>query len=247
MKKRCLSVVGLVLAALACTGVDLGGPRLDDETLERLTLAMASQSLQFQPGESYDFNVGTVECCYVFEPVEAGVTWSVAPSEGASIDPATGVFTVAPSTPGGSVFTVSADVENGRRIVTIDVYVYTPATNPFAGGVWHEETQIVCGTGQEITPQEQIGELVLDADGHFAVTWMPFEIYHDYWGTYTFDPDTGALELQIDGGNYIPPYFDGIGFYAFDDQGRLLLTDIWLGTPLNGSGSPACGHRFAPW
>jgi hypothetical protein len=244
MEKRHLSVVGLVLAALACGVFDGGAPRLDAETLERLTLSMMSQSIQLQPGESHDFDIGVVECCYIFEPVEADVAWSVAPPQGASIDPETGLLTVDPATPSGSVFTVSADVENGRRIVTIDVYVYTAESNPLAVGIWREEAEFACETGEEITPEERIGELVFHADGTFSVTWMPFEVYRDYWGTYTFDPGEGTLELFVTGGNYVPDDIDGSGFFSIDDQGRLVLSDMWLGTGHEPSGTAICGHRF---
>jgi hypothetical protein len=245
MRKKAFMMVliALLAAALACNIVG-GGSHLDDETLEQLTLAMASQSIQFQPGDSYDFNVGVVECCYVFNPVAADVAWSVTPSQGASIDPETGVFTIDPTTPSGSVFTVSADVEHGRRIVTIDVYVYTPEANPLAAGIWREEAEFACETGEEITPAERIGELVFHADGTFSVTWMPFEIYHDYWGAYTFDLERGTLDLSVTGGNYVPDDIDGSGFFSIDDQGRLALSDMWLGTGHEPTSTAICGQRF---
>ncbi len=78
--------------------------------------------------------------------------------------------------------------------------------------------------------------------------WAPFEVYVDYWGTYQYDEAQGTLELTVSNGNYIPDDLDGSGSVSFDEQGRLLLTDIWLGTPQlsTDTGLAHCGHRFTP-
>jgi len=232
-------------SALACHFPLAGcGRALDEETLNRLELSMESTA-QMQPGETRQFSLGTVECCYVFETVDACAVWSVEPASGASIHPASGELTIDPETPSGSMFSVRANVENGRRIITSDVYVFTPQSNPLVG-TWHEDTQFACGTTAEIAPQEPIGELVFRADGSFAVTWMPFEIYHDYWGTYGYDLAQATLDLSDAEGNYVPPDLDGSGSFSIDDQGQLILSDLWLGSPRDGGGEPNCGHRFTP-
>lgn len=218
---------------------------LDEDTLERLTLSMnpLEQTVQMHPGETHAFSLGVIECCYILEPVEACATWSVEPTLGASIDPQSGVFAVDQGTPSGSVFTVSADVENGRRVVSIEVHVYTLEDNPFVG-LWREEAQLACGTGEEVVPEKPIGELRFGADGRFAVTWMPFEIYVDYRATYAFDLDQGTLDLSIAGGSYVPDDVDGSGFFSLDEEGHLILRDMWLGSPWGETGSANCGHRF---
>jgi hypothetical protein len=239
-----MMLLAVSVTTLACSlGSFLGTASLAQETLDSLTLSM-SQTLQMQPGASHDFSLGVVECCYFFEPVEAAATWSVEPAEGASINPSTGAFSVDPDTPAGSVFTVSADVENGRRVVSIEVHVFTPQANPFVASMWREEAQFACDTGEEVIPEELIGELDLRADGKFSVTWMPFEIYRDYWGTYEYDLELGTLDLVATGGNYIPDDVDGSGLFSFDEQARLILTDIWLGSRHEASGPANCGHRF---
>jgi hypothetical protein len=113
---------------------------LDEDTLERLTLSMnpMEQTVEMLPGETRRFSLGVIECCYILEPVEACATWSVEPTQGASIDAQTGALAVDDGTPSGSVFTVSADVENGRRVVLIEVHVYTSEDNPLVG-IWKEE------------------------------------------------------------------------------------------------------------
>lgn len=112
------------------------------------------------------------------------------------------------------------------------------------GAWWAEEVQFDCETLEEVTPEEPIGELAFESDGVFSVTWMPFETYRDYWGTYEIDAETGAIELHVEGGNHVPDDIDGSGFYAIDEQGRLVLSEMWLGTRFEGTGAAACGHRF---
>jgi len=238
------------------------GP-LDEETL--LALAI----LGFAPGEAPQVvNVGTpgaaiglppgeevalvlgvfdYEVCGIgircFVPAPAPATWPVTPADGARIDPATGLLTIDPTTLPGSQFTVMAEVGAGRHVVTTEVHVFTPEASPLVG-YWWEEAQLTCGGGREVTPALPIEEFVFAVDGTFAVTWMPFESYVDYWGTYIVDLRQGTLDLTVTGGNAIPLDIDGNGRVAIDAEGRLVLTDLWLGTPRSGSDPAHCGHRF---
>jgi hypothetical protein len=82
-----------------------------------------------------------------------------------------------------------------------------------------------------------VGELEF-AENRFAVTFLPFETYKDYWGSYQFDAATGALSLTVDGGNYSPPNLDLEGKARFDAAGKLVLEGMFLGQP---SGAPAGG------
>jgi hypothetical protein len=99
-------------------------------------------------------------------------------------------------------------------------------------------------TGEEITPSQPIRELVFRADGEFGVTWEPFELYRDYWGTYTYDLEQGSLDLSRFSGNYVPDDADGQGSFSLDEQGRLLLSEIWLGAAQGSTAHSNCGHRF---
>lgn len=229
---------------------------LDEETLGRLVIfafvpgeqpsiipvGSLSDTLQAVPGGSLALALGYYECCYFFQPVPASAVWSVAPTEGVTIDPATGLLTVDPDAPSG-VYTVSADVENGRRIVSTELHVFTPDENPLVG-FWRETARIDCASRAEVVPTEPIQEFIFGADGTFSVTWFPFEVYQDYWGTYAFDPATGSLDLVIENGNYIPSTFDGTGTYSLDPAGRLILSDIWLGSPptTTTTTTQTCGH-----
>ena len=233
---------------------------LDAATVQALTImgfppeeepsivATLGTGIPMQPGDTtkgvlgvFDFEVcGTGVRCFV--PVAAAATWSITPAAGARIDPSSGILSIESDTPSGSVFTVRAAVEGERHVVETQVNVFTPAANPLIG-FWREEVQLACESGTEIAPEEAIEELIFFADGTFAVTWVPFESYQDYWGTYTFDLEQGTLELTVTGGNTIPPDVDGDGFFALDATG-LVLSELWLGTSSRGTGPAHCGHRF---
>jgi hypothetical protein len=137
---------------------------------------------------------------------------------------------------------VRAEIEGRRHVVETPVKIFTSETNPLIG-YWREVAQLTCDTGAEVTPAKAIAELIFDPDGSFAVTWVPFESYKDYWGTYTFDLSQGTLELTITGGNTILPDVDGEGRFMVDAT-ELVLSDLWLGTPSLERGPPNCGHRF---
>jgi len=237
----------LVFSLLACKAASkLGLPvrlgPLDEETLEQLRISSGERS-QAQPGESLDLEVGIDECCYVFTPVDVRTRWSVSPEVGATIDSRTGELQILPDTPPGTTFTIQADIETGRKVLTAEIHVYTPESNPLVG-VWGESQQISCESGQPVEGQaEPIRELVFNGAGDFTVTWTPFEIYHDYWGTYTLDVEQGTLAMAVESGNYVPEGLDLEGTFSIDPQGQLWLKDIWLGQR-GSEAAPNCGHIF---
>lgn len=69
--------------------------------------------------------------------------------------------------------------------------------NPLVG-YWRQADSDNCAR------RGRVEELIFQADGKFKVTWTPFESYVDYWGTYTFDPASGRLDLSVEDGNYVP-------------------------------------------
>ena len=79
---------------------------------------------------------------------------------------------------------------------------------------------------------QRIGELEFGADGRFAVTFVPFESYRDYWGTYRYDPLDGSLELTVEGGNsqFARPAGKVLTGKAYrNEAGRLVLEGFNLG------------------
>ena len=114
-------------------------------------------------------------------------------------------------------------------------------------GRWRQSSWSLCTPvprlgAEEIDPP--IGELVFDADGGFSVTWVPFEVYHDYRGTFTTDVRAGAIELKRGQGNFTPSDFDGHG--SFEVNGDVLvLRDVWFGTKTAKRKPDVCALTFA--
>jgi hypothetical protein len=215
---------------------------LDDEVLGALRISI-EPNLALRPGQARALRLGVVECCSVFDTVDACATWSVSPAELATIGRYTGQLEILDGAGHGDVVTVTADVEDGRGQVDIDVHVYTPEANPLFG-IWREAAQLSCADGEEVAYDDRINELLFRADGTFHVTWYPFELYVDYWGRYAYDLEDGALSLEVTGGNHVPEDIDGAGRFRLDEAGRLVLEDLWLGRFQGAEGEPRCGHVF---
>ncbi len=214
---------------------------LDEDILSRLTLSI-SPGGQAKPGETIEIRVGTNECCYVFQPVEADVRWLVEPANGAAIDPETGVLTIAQDVKSGVRFTVTADVENGRKQINAPLTIYRLEDNPLIG-TWHELEAIPCASASMPETEDPIRELVFKADGSFLATFTPFEVYHDYWGIYQIDLVNHTLSMTVTDGNVIPASLDLDGFFEIDEEGVLVLKEMWLGRR-EATDAQGCGHRF---
>jgi hypothetical protein len=204
---------------------------LDDKTLSELSILTYLKSYQIVPGHSHTFTLfkgATVPGFPPWEEAKAQVIWSVEPQKGAHIDPVTGEFRVYKSTPAGSVFEVKANVEKGRRILSIKVYVFTPETHPLVNR-WKQKAEVACGSQKALPPANPIQELLFWADGTFSVTWQPFETYRDYWGTYTYNKKKGRIVFKVEEGANIPANIDGEGDLTLKKNGDLILKGIWLG------------------
>ncbi len=214
-------------------------PPLEQEVLDQLTIATPGLDTSVAAGDTplsllwIDFGTPTT--------VDACVEWSVAPVDGVAIDDA-GVLSIDAGVPAGTTVTVTADVESGRRVLMADLEVYEPVAYDILG-FWSEVQQLPCDGGAAFEPEPIIGELVFQDTGEFSVTWQPFEVYYDYWGTFTYDEGTGALVLTVEGGNYVPPDVDGEGT-ASVAGGQLMLEDMWLGVAQDPVTPVACGHVF---
>jgi hypothetical protein len=170
-------------------------------------------------------------------------TWSAEPAEGLKLNAQTGEYTVEPSVPAGSTFTITINIQNDLKVLKTKLTVFTPQQNPFVR-MWTEVAQIDCSTGKEFSPAVLIREIEFHADGQFFVTWFPFEVYRDYWGTYTYDLQKGEITLSGLAGNHVPKDVDGTGAFEFRSDG-LLLKDFWFGTHGGSLKEPvkkACGH-----
>jgi hypothetical protein len=90
---------------------------------------------------------------------------------------------------------------------------------------------------------DPVRELEFRPENGFAVTFMPFETYRDYWGSYRFDPATGALVMTVEGGNFVPSGLDLEG-RAELVGGQLVLHGMFLGSRQAAPPSAPCTYRF---
>ena len=235
-------------------------PPLDQRTLESLWFG-DRHAIALRPGQEQVLQLGITECCVYFRRVRARVAWSIDPANrGASID-SNGVVRIDPNARDGAVYRVYADVENGRRFVSTDVYVYTAEGNPLAAGVWRHYGEISCDGGFVLPlaaeDPDEILELDLMANGQFRVTWLPFEVYVDFWGPYTYDLATKRITFGVTHGNYVPAEMDRDGTFELVKLGEpevlngwtvqnyeLLLNSVWLGRRRQSTRPPGCGMVF---
>jgi hypothetical protein len=229
------------------TGDEVCATPLPPEALalgSELAFGLFFGGLEMAIGTSRQFEVGLIQCCVFWEPIPTCSVYSVDPENaGATIDPDTGLLSLADDVVDGTLFTVTANIEDGLASVDDTVFAYRPELHPLKG-FWHEVTRIPCGGGEEFVPSDPINEIYLTASGEIGVTWMPFEVYIDYTGDYVADLDAGTLSVVVLGGNYVPDDIDGEGLFSFDGD-VLVLEDMWLGSSQGSEDPPGCGHRFA--
>ncbi len=219
--------------------------QLDDKKLEELLIPA---SIQVMPGRTFRIRTFLQECCVIETDLnDVCATWSMDATKGVHLNSETGELSINNDVTAGSTFTVTANVQNGQKILTSKITVYTPQQNPFVGR-WKEAVQVDCATGEVFSPTSKIEEIEFQADGQFFVTWLPFELYRDYWGTYTFDLKKGVFTLSGLSGNYVPEDVDHGGTFTFPSERSLILKDFWFGTPNSGETKvvvkKACGHHL---
>jgi hypothetical protein len=164
-------------------------------------------------------------------PQRCVARWSIADARVGALSVDGTSILVRDDAPSGATTAVSARI--GASSVTGELHVYRREDQPLVG-LWRQ-TEDDCG---DDTP---IVELVFSADGRYAVTWIPFETYTDYWGRWRYDAQTGALELSVDAGNYMPGDVRSgriaLSGDAFD------LGDASFGSPREGQRCTAPFHR----
>jgi hypothetical protein len=217
---------------------------LDSTTLYAVSLEFGSVGIA--PGAGRTLRLYMWHCCVWAEDVKADVRFSMDPNDRATLDPDTGFLKIAPDMTAGTTFRVYADIEHGRRLVSADVYVDSPATNPLLGS-WRQTAEIACAGGLRPTTAA-ISELVFSENRTFSVTWFPFEVYKDYWGFYALDRPAGHLTMGIRSGNYVPKVFSGDGTYSvseIDGVRTLTLRGLNLGHAQTDANQEAgCGGVF---
>lgn len=254
--RRLLTILLLALATTAAArqrAIRPAIPPLPQATVDIIGFISSESRSGMNPGDSQQLYLGYWQCCVVPVVVRnVQVFWSVAPANsGLTVDGA-GVLRAAPDVEAGRVFLVMANIENGRKVLTETVPIWTPESNPFVG-YWREKAETSCLGGGDQKPVVPIAEMFFGANGRFSVTWRPFEVYVDYWGTYTFDLDTHRIRFVVDRGNYVPKDIRGEGTFELEKIGlwsdgspryRLRLRNIWLGRTQDDVQPAGCGLVF---
>jgi hypothetical protein len=169
---------------------------------------------------------------------ECVLRWDLSASAPALIHPRYGAMQISTDASDGVEFEVAAELASGR--ISGTVRVVRPADNPLAGR-WTQVAERLCDQTAMQPPRTPIRELVFTAKGEFSVTWQPFEIYKDYWGTYGFDKSTATLTLQPQSSNFMPRNAGLTGKARMTDQGLLEVTGFLFGTRTE---SPSCQALF---
>ena len=213
---------------------------LDEQTLNAVNLELGL--VEVRPGDKRTLRLEMWQCCVYPVDVPADVRFSMDRSDWATLDPDTGYLQISPQAPPRNSFRVYADIEHGRRIVSADVWIDTPASNPLLGE-WHQ-------VGDSCSSLDHpIEVLQFRGNGTFSVTWVPLEVYTDYWGFYTFDHPAGHLSMGIRGGNYVPPAFAGDGQYTITEKDgvrTLTMRGVYFGPRRGDSPNPfgVCTSMF---
>jgi len=144
---------------------------------------------------------------------------------------------VADNAPASALITITGRL--GDQPLEAQIRVVRPEEAPLRG-TWRQ-TSATCPDGVVPTP---INELVFDAAQRFSVTWIPFESYRDYWGTYRFDAADKSFSAEVEGDNQRPANLDLSGTASVSGD-ELILEDIWLGDPSQiAAAASRCSYRF---
>jgi len=215
-------------------------PTLDEQTLRSVILEYGP--IDMRPGDSRFVHLLQPQCCVYFGPVYTDVRFSIDPVSFASIT-ADGFLSISSNAPGNVSFRIYADIENGRRIVSNDVNVDTPESNPLRGS-WQAVAEIPCDGSADVPVTGPPALVNIHGGNRFEVVWLPFETYKDYWGLYTFDRTSQKATFGILAGNFLPPNVRGEGSWEITNDGgkrTLRLKNIWLGRMRGDTRPAACG------
>lgn len=125
------------------------------------------------------------------------------------------------ATPGGDV-EISGIL--GTRTVRTRFRI-APVEGPVLTGFW-SQAAVDCGGP---VPRDPLRELRFNSDGRFAVTFVPFEVRQDYWGSVEFDPAGGRIGFVVDRGNSVPAGLVLKGRAEVDGEGKLVMDGVYFG------------------
>lgn len=114
-----------------------------------------------------------------------------------------------------------------------------PAEGPVLTGFW-SQASVDCGGP---IPRDPLRELRFNSDGHFAITFVPFEVRQDYWGSVEFDPAAGRIGFVVDRGNTVPAGLMLKGQARVEGDNRLFMDGVYFGG-LDAAPAAGCSYVF---
>ncbi|MFZ5668681.1 MAG: hypothetical protein ACOY4K_04245 [Pseudomonadota bacterium] len=166
-------------------------------------------------------------------PVACLKGWTVSDPAVATLAADHGELVIADTAPVGTRVKLTAALRGVKAEIEVTVVARDAVV---LTGYWSEVGDAACPLHEP-----PLRELHFLGDGRFEVTWTPFERYVDYWGTFSFDPATGAVALTPTGGNHVPADADLDGEASLGADGLLRFTDISFGSPSSGAPRRPCG------
>lgn len=155
-------------------------------------------------------------------PVACLKRWTVSDPAIATLSADNTRLTIAEDASPGAKASLSAEID-GKTVTVAFTVIARKAV--VLTGYWSEVGDASC-----LASDPPLRELRFLPDGRFEATWTPFERYVDYWGTYDFNPATGAITFTPTGGNRVPTDADLVGRAAVGPDGLLRFSDIFFGT-----------------
>lgn len=239
MKKSGLCLAALFLAACANPPEERAALPSPDTAAEPVNCAPPSsfggflfwmEAPALAPGASLSLKPWFTTRPGVMLPVPAACLEEVALSGPATLEADGRTVTInADAAPGAAV---QVEGKVGEAGLSGRILVYVEEAQPLVGR-WSQPEAACADEGAE-----PVRELIFHPDGTFSLTWTPFEIYRDYWGTYTFAD--GLLTLIPEDGNHMPPDAAFSGEVELGG-GTLNLPTALFGTPAQGI---ACAAPF---
>lgn len=115
-----------------------------------------------------------------------------------------------------------------------------PAEGPVLTGFW-SQASVDCGGP---VPRDALRELRFNSDGRFAVTFVPFEVRQDYWGSVKFDPVAGRIGFVVERGNTVPADLMLKGRAQVEGDDRLAMDGVYFGGLDDGPPAGGCRYMF---
>lgn len=154
-------------------------------------------------------------------PLKCFSRWSTS-DPAVTVEAERGKIVIAPDATPGRDVEITGTI--GERTVRTRFRI-APAEGPVLTGFWSQESVDCHGP----VPRDSLRELRFNSDGRFAVTFVPFEVRQDYWGSVEFDPAAGRIGFAVERGNTVPADLMLKGQARVEGDNQLLIDGVYFG------------------